>query len=162
MSTLFLLNSNDFKVSENRLVFTKSKNLTFVLFYSTKCRFCGPAREVFNFVASQYSQSNVKFGIINVTKNPSIPELSKGTNTAITFVPFLIAFFDGIPIAVYSNQYTTEGFSKFVEKCHASKADSFGTKKEDIPEIPNYALGVPFCEDGVCYLGFDDAYSAKK
>ncbi len=161
MSALYLLNSQDFKVSEDKLVFTKNKALTFVLFYSTKCRFCGPAREVFNFVASQYVQKNVKFGIINVTKNPSVPQLSKGTNTPISYVPFLTAYFDGDPLSVFSSQYTAQNFSEFVKKCYASVSNSFTKKEEPVNEVPKYTVGIPFCEDGVCYLEFEDAYSKK-
>ena len=162
MNTLYFLKNEDFSNSENALICTKTKELMFVLFYSTKCQYCGPAREAFNRISGQFNRTNAKFGLINITQNPRVPQLSKDTKTQIKYVPFLIAFFNETPIAVFSMTFNEPNLIGFVKKCYESisgQVDAFGTiKKEE--EIPAFTIGVPYCDEGVCYLDFNAAYAA--
>lgn len=162
MNTLFFLNSGDFALNGEDLTCTKTDELLFVLFYSTKCQYCGPAREVFNFVASQFNRNSAKFGIINVTQNPRVTQQSKASNTPIRYVPFLVAFFKGVPLAVFSTAFQQQNLVEFIKKCYSNireKVDAFGSVKKE-EEIPAYTVGIPYCEEGVCYLDFNDAYAS--
>lgn len=160
MNPLLFLNSGDFTLSGEHFVCQKYDGLLIILFYSTHCAYCGPAREALNMVASQFSQGNCKFGIINVTQNSKVVDKAKASKTPIKFVPFVMAFFKRAPLAVFQQACTQQNLVQFVRKCYESiqgQVDSFGVvKKED--EIPAFTTGKPVCEDGVCYLSYDDAY----
>jgi thioredoxin-like negative regulator of GroEL len=144
------------------LVCQKTSGLLLVMFYSTQCPHCGPARTVFNGVARQFTQGNCKFGMINIMQNPKVTQFAKASQTPITYVPLIMAFFNGAPLSKFQAAINQPNLIQFVQQCYGSiqdKVDAFGTVKKE-PEVPAFATGVPFCEDGVCYLGFDDAYEA--
>ena len=163
MSTLFL-NGADFQLDSDNLVCPKARGLLILLFYSTSCPHCGPARQHFNGVASQFMQGNCKFGMMNITQNPRVTQMARASKTPIKYVPYVMAFFNGRPLAICSTACTAQNLIQFVRRCFDSlkgQVDAFGSaKKED--EIPAYAMGRPVCEDGVCYLTYDDAYSSAR
>jgi thioredoxin-like negative regulator of GroEL len=160
MNALLFLNTTDFELNGDELFCRKADGLMMVLFYSNGCPHCGPARNVFNSVASQFMQGKCKFGLINISQNPKVPQLARNSKTPIRFVPFILAFFNGRPLVPFGSQITPQTLVQFVQQCFGSiqdKVDAFGAVKKD-DEIPAYTVGVPVCEDGVCYLSFDDAY----
>jgi len=164
MNTLLFLNSADFRLEEEEgkttgtLLCEKTSELLIVLFYSTNCPHCGPARATFNTVVSQFVQG-CKFGMINITQNPKVTHLAKTSKTPIRYVPFILAFFRGRPLADYKSAITQPNLVQFVQQCYASiktKVDAFGAVKKEAEVTP--FTGVPVCDEGVCYLSFDHAY----
>ncbi len=162
MSTLFL-NSSDFALNGDMLMCKKTPNLLLVLFYSTNCPHCGPARDIVSRVAMQFMQGNCKFGMINITQNPKVTQLSRASKTPITYVPFVLAFFNGEPLAKYSGGgITAPNLIHFVQQCQESvkdRIDAFGAANM-AEEIPAYTTGFPVCDDNVCYLGYESAYGS--
>jgi hypothetical protein len=94
-----------------------------------------------------------------VSQNPKVIQISRGSKTPLTHVPLLMAYFNGEPLVQYTSQFAQPNMIQFVQKCHAvikDKVDVFGAVKEQ--EIPQYTTGIPYCDDDVCYISFDDAY----
>lgn len=89
--------------------------------------------------------------------------MAKQSSTPIRYVPLILAYFKGRPISQFNSQYTPQNLIGFVRKCFETvkdKMDSFGDTKEE-PEIPKYALGIPYCDDDVCYISYESAYGKK-
>lgn len=162
MTTISFLTSEDFQLEGGKLYCGgPTSGVTFVFFYSTNCPHCGPVKSIFNAASSQFPQGSCRFGIINVSQNPRVIDMARSSNTPIRFVPLILAYFKGQPIAQFSSQNTLPNLVGFIRKCFSavqSQMDSFGETKEEEPEIPKYALGVPYCDGDVCYVSYDDAY----
>ena len=174
MNIISFLESKNFALVQDKLYCGKENGLFFVFFYSTACPHCGPVQSLFNNISSRFPQNICKFGTINVSQNPKVVNLSKSSSTPIKFVPLIMAFFNNVPTAIYSEKYTEQNLIRFVKQCASNlkgQIDSFGRNKTAQAaavaamvveeEIPKYAGGIPYCDDGVCYLTYEDAAYVK-
>jgi thioredoxin-like negative regulator of GroEL len=167
MNGLLFLSSEDFYVSDNaseKLLNTHvNQGLLLVLFYSTQCEHCKTAIPIFRQLPQMIH--GCSFGMINVSTNAKVVHLSRTTISPIQYVPLIVLYVNGEPYYKYKGAINLPEIQKFIiqmSKILESK-QQFVAPPEKTPSrrIPEYSTGIPYCDDDVCYLEFDDAYDKK-
>lgn len=168
MNGLLFFTSEDFYVHEKQhneklLNNTVVKNgLLLVLFYSTQCVHCQNAIPVFK----QLNKSihGCSFGMINVSTNAKVVAMSKMTISPIQYVPLVILYYNGEPYYKYKGAITLQEIQKFIvqmSKVLESK-QQFVAPQQKEKKIPEFCTGIPYCDEDVCYLEYNDAYTKLK
>lgn len=165
MNGLLFLSSEDFLVSDNqseKLLCTHvNQGLVLVLFYSTQCEHCKNAIPIFR----QLPQivHGCSFGMINVSTNAKVVHLSRSTISPIQYVPFIILYVNGEPYYKYKGAITLPDIQNFIiqmSKVLESK-QQFVVPEKETKKIPEYSTGIPYCDEDICYLEFNEAYDKK-
>ena len=170
MSGLLFLTSEDFRIGRGEkgpLLYQNTQGFSIILFYSTQCQYCGDFIEIFKNLPG--TVQGCQFGIVNVMKNKQTVELSQQTQTKIKYVPYILFYLNGRPIVRYSGPPNRSEIGKFIlemaNRLKGSQKFSANQQSDNIKPsrdtIPEYSIGVPYCEDGVCFLDFDTAYEKK-
>lgn len=182
MSGLLFMSTSDFftaPTNNGNLLCHKIQGFTLILFYSTDCVYCKELIPIFKKLPG--TVGGCQFGMINVSTNEDVVELAKHTITPIDYVPLILLFYNGKPVMIYKGPKKAEVIQSFVIDV-ASKMQQkqkFYTKPKEQPEretqqrplgatpqpiektsrIPAYTIGVPKCDDNVCYLTEKTAYA---
>ena len=184
MSGIYFFNNNDFTLRQSMkgklLGFAEDyKGIYLVLFYSKECKFCDELMSEFKQLPKMIL--GCKFVMVNINQNPEIIDMSKQTISAISYVPDLILYVNGLPYIRYDGPNDLDNIKNFVldistklEKTSFLSEEvspppapmDFQTQQVSIkPEemIPEYTIGKPLCGSnkdvyGKCYLGFESAY----
>ena len=170
MSALLFLTADDFNVQSGQkgsILCQNIKGYSIVLFYSTQCVHCHSLIPIFKQLPGTIS--NCQFAMINVSQQKTVVQQSRNTITQITYVPYIMFYVNGKPFMKYSGPYDINEIKRFiieVSRNLQSKQKFFeetNEKQSKEKKIPEYTTGQPkeICEDGVCYLDFDDAYAKK-
>tara|TARA_B100001250_G_scaffold18722_1_gene16153 strand:+ start:484 stop:1014 length:531 start_codon:yes stop_codon:yes gene_type:complete len=175
MSGLLFLTSDDFFLkdgSKGKIICNNIPNFSLILFYSTNCPHCQEFIPIFKSLPG--TLTGCQFGMINVNKNKNIIRLSKQTISPITFVPYIILFINGKPFMRYDGPPNQQDITNFVHeisqkvenKQQFSRAAGQQQQQQQQPiimnkKIPEYSIAQPLygCEDGICYLEFNNAYN---
>ncbi len=181
MSGLLFLTTDDFKMMDDGKLFgTNIPGLSLVLFYSTECPYSAELVAVFKRLI--HTVSGCKFGMVNVSTNSNIVQMSANTILPIEYVPLTILCVKGKPWHKYDGPRTDADISRFIgemsqtlerhdfgapaQPAGAADAPPHGTKKE----IPAYCTGNPLCggtgrrkgkREDICYLDFDKCYGGS-
>jgi thiol-disulfide isomerase/thioredoxin len=164
MSGLLFLTNEDFGITKGTkgpILSNNIKGLSLILFYSTQCNYCQNFIPIFKRLPGTIN--GCQFGMINVSQNRQTTELSKQTVAPITYVPYIILYVNGKPYMRYDGPQDINEIKRFVVEVantiqNREKFVSNEKIKENKKGIPSYSIGIPYCEDGVCYLEFDEAY----
>lgn len=171
MSGLLFLNSQDFRIEQGQkgnILCNTIKGYSVVLFYSTQCVHCQTLIPIFKNLPQQLP--GVQFAMINISVNKNVVLMSRDTIAPISFVPYIIFFFDGKPYMKYSGPYDMNEIKRFVTEVISNLKnktkfyDNSAVNNNSVPDnkkIPEYAIGIPKCNGDVCYLTYDEAYTAK-
>lgn len=173
MSGLLFLTSEDFLVSKEEkgdLLCTGISGFSLILFYSTQCIHCQTLIPIFKKLPGTIG--GCQFGMINVSTHKNIIRMSKDTIAPITYVPYIVLYTNGKPFMKYSGPHDISEIKRFVMEV-ANKLQSrqkFSTENVKEPEkgkpgIPAYCIARPLfgdCDENVCYLKLDEAYTASK
>jgi hypothetical protein len=89
--------------------------------------------------------------------------LSKDTIAPITYVPLIILYINGRPFLKYSGPPLESELKRFVvevaQKIQSKQKFSADNVKEDVRgHIPAFTIGIPKCDEDICYLEFQEAY----
>lgn len=168
MSGLLFLSSDDFVLSKGtkgNILCTSIPGFSLILFYSTQCPHCQNLLPIFKKLPG--SINGCQFGIINVSTNKTCIRLSKDTISPITYVPYIILYINGRPFLRYSGPPVESEIRRFVfevaQKVQSKQKFSNEQVKEDVRgHIPAFTIGIPKCDEDVCYLEFDDAYDKHR
>jgi thiol-disulfide isomerase/thioredoxin len=168
MSGLLFLSSDDFVLSKGtkgNILCTSIPGFSLILFYSTQCPHCQNLLPIFKRLPG--SINGCQFGIINVSTNKTCIRLSKDTISPITYVPYIILYINGRPFLRYSGPPVESEIRRFVfevaQKVQSKQKFSNEQVKEDVRgHIPAFTIGIPKCDEDVCYLEFDDAYDKHR
>lgn len=165
-SGLLFLNSQDFQLNQGKngtLLTTKIPGLSLLLFCSPRCPHSNNLLPIFKKLPTLINGCN--FGIINVSKNRQLVQMSQQSITPITYVPYILLFVNGKPYMVYNGPHTEQNITEFVVEVanklpKQSKEKFISHEEEETPnKIPEYSLGVPlFGKDNITYLTEADAY----
>lgn len=160
MSRSLFLESKDFQRVGNTLTISY-KGFCLNLFYSKQCRYCENYLRIFNDLKQRVR--GAAFAITNVDNNPQVVQASIQSTTEIEFTPFIVFYFQGIPLAIYDTMIRENAdmgrMMDFLNR-EAMQAQSklTNTKKGGPvkPKRPAYCLGNPktACDNGVCYLSW--------
>ena len=170
MSGLLFLESDDFTLqrgTKGNILCTAIPGFSLILFYSTQCPHCKDLIPIFRKLPG--SIGGCQFGMLNVTTNKNCIRLSKDTVAPISYVPLIILYVSGRPFMKFNGQiHSTIELQKFVievaqkveKKQKFSKEQNNNTQEIVRGKVPEFSLGIPLygCEDGVCYLEFQEAY----
>lgn len=172
MSGLLFLNTNDFAIqkgSKGNIMCNGIPGFSLILFYSTHCVHCQNLIPIFKRLPGTIG--GCQFGMINVSANKQCISMSKNTIAPITYVPYIILYFNGKPYMVYKGPYDANELKKFIIEVagnlqkkqkftEAPKQPQKGGKKS----IPDYTVGIPIYGFGnaVTYLDFEIAYPEEK
>lgn len=174
MSGLLFLTDEYFKVMptpKGDVLGTTIRGISLVLFFSTQCQYCHQFIPVFKKLPG--TVGGCQFGMINISTNRSVVEKSKNTSSPLTYVPYIVLYFNGIPIMSYDGPADENNIKKFV----LDIVDSLQAKQQftnnnnqvqnqpqlvnnQAPsDIPAYTIGKPKDSDK-CYLTWDSAYAS--
>lgn len=167
MNALIFFCSEDFNLkagNKGELLCNSIPGISVCLFYSTQCSYCQELIPEYKKLPG--SISGCHFGMINISKQKTILHMAKNTLTPIQYVPLIILYANGTPLARYDGINSIEEIKKFVLNIATKLQNDFNEENsEDNNQkflensIPEYAIGRPL--EGkmkVCYLDFDDAY----
>lgn len=174
MNGLLFLSSEDFYVHEQQneklLNCQVNQGLVLVLFYSTQCEHCQKAIPVFRQLPQMIH--GCSFGMINVSTNAKVVHLSRTTISPIQYVPLVVLYVNGEPYYKYKGSITLPDIQKFIHQMSQmleSKQRFINQQQHSQPNpqasqkegrrIPEYTIGIPHCDEDVCYLEFDEAYT---
>jgi thiol-disulfide isomerase/thioredoxin len=163
MNSILFLNSEDFFVEGPTLRCRIDNGPLYILFYSTDCPHCKTALPAFRALPNSFPSH--KFGLINISNNPSVVHKSKQSDTPIKYVPSVILYHNGSPHFRFTSKITLDNLRSFVlntAKIVPSKQKFVSQENEEEKEIPAYTVGKPYCDGDVCYINYDQAYPSKK
>jgi len=171
MNGLLFLSSDDFSIAETSngklLMSNMNQGLFLILFYSTQCEHCKKAIPVFKELPKFIHGCN--FGLINVSTNAKVVHMSRTTISPIQYVPYIVLYVNGEPYYKYKGGITPSEIQKFIIEMSnlLQTRQQFVKQNEQTPpknekKIPEYCTGLPYCDEDVCYLEFDSAYTDNK
>lgn len=163
---ILFLTSEDFTVqqgSKGDIMCHGIDGFSLILFYSTHCTYCQTFIPLFKRLPGTIN--GCQFGMINVSANRAVVEMSQNTIAPIKYVPYIVLYINGRPFMVYKGPSDEREIRNFVVEVanNVQKKQQFSKEKvkEETPEegIPAYCIGKPVCgNDKVCYLTFNGAY----
>lgn len=169
MSGLLFLTANDFDIKDdnkgNKILEHSVLGFTLVLFYSTNCVHCNKLTPIFKQLPG--TLSGCLFGMINVNKNTLVIKKSEHTITPLTYVPYIILYYNGRPYMRYDGPSTMTDIQTFVRNVTDSikrQIESEGGQASDTDKhycIPEYCIARPTrggLNEDVCYYNFTEAY----
>jgi thioredoxin-like negative regulator of GroEL len=167
MNGLLFLSSEDFYLSDTQneklLNTTLEQGMMLILFYSTQCEHCQNAIPIWRQLPQMIH--GCSFAMINVSTNAKVVHLSKNSISPIQYVPLVILYVNGEPYYKYKGAITLPEIQKFMlqmSKILESKQQFVSPTVKETKKIPEYTLGIPYCDEDVCYLEFDEAYDKNK
>lgn len=167
MNGLLFLSSEDFYVNEQQneklLNCQVNNGLLLVLFYSTQCEHCQKAIPIFRQLPQMIH--GCSFGMINVSTNAKVVHLSRTTISPIQYVPLVVLYVNGEPYYKYKGTISLPEIQKFIIQMSQMLESKQQFVQQQQPQkesrrIPEYTIGIPHCDEDVCYLEFDEAYTA--
>ena len=165
--SILFLTSEDFNVQNGNnggLLCHNIQGFSLILFYSTYCQHCQTIIPVFKKLPGTIN--GCQFGMINVSANKSVVDISQKTITQIKYVPYIVFYFNGKPYMIYKGPCTEADIRNFVIEVanNIQQKQQFSKEKvHDTAEgIPAYCIGKPLSgNDSVCYLTFNGAYTGQ-
>lgn len=178
MSGLLFLTDDYFKITstpKGDVLGNTIRGISLVLFFSTQCQYCHQFIPIFKKLPG--TVGGCQFGMINISTNRSVVEKSKNTISPLTYVPYIVLYFNGIPIMSYDGPADENSIRKFVldivESLQAKQqftnnnqgqgVQNQGMQGQNVQsnqsDIPAYTIGKPKDSDK-CYLTWDSAYSS--
>ena len=168
MSGLLFLTADDFNVVEsngNKILEHNVRGFTLVLFYSTNCVHCNKLLPILKQLPGTIA--GCLFGMINVNRNTLVIKKSNGTITPLTYVPYIILYYNGRPYMRYDGPSSMKDIQNFVRNVTDSIKRQIENDKESLQDedkhycIPEYCIARPtkggLTED-ICYVNFTEAY----
>lgn len=171
MSGLLFLSSEDFSVEKGQkgpVLVNGIPGFSLILFYSTHCTHCQSLIPIFKSLPGTIG--GCQFGMINISSNRPVVDMSQETISPIKFVPLIILYIQGKPFMMYKGPYDQGEITRFVVEIAKNVQQKQQFSKEKVKEdpegggIPAYTIGKPVSGDKnnqVCWLDFKTAYDKK-
>ena len=156
--SLLYLDKDDFKVvkSEGKVnLHTTVKNISMVLFYTNSCPYCKHILKIFKSMPRKITE--LQFGIVNLSRNKNVVEMSRTTSTPMNYVPYIVVYVRGKPIMIYNGNLNESGIKEFI----STHIDLLNEKlvENQVKRHP-CTLGIPIYgdDDSRCFLPINEAY----
>ena len=174
MSGLLFLTADDFSLKEdengNNIMINNIQNFSLILFYSTHCTHCQNIIPIMKQLPG--TVTGCQFGMINVSKNKTTVRMSKNTITPLTYVPYIILYYNRRPYMRYDGDINDiHEIQTFVKEVAESILQQINTHKQQSNysdndndyhvTIPEYCIAKPTkggVNENICYVNFSDAY----
>ena len=164
MGLYYLNYTNYFVSAENGKLCNDIKGFSFVLFTSANCEYCDIVIPIFDKLSTVVQ--GCIFGKFNIKNHrEAILHMAAKSKTPIDYVPYLVLYFNGTPIAIFSYNNEISSQNNFINMknfiiTHTKTPTSINTNKPS-SNIPGFTIGKPICSSGVCYTNFNSAYKTK-
>lgn len=164
MTSLLFLDNDDFYIQQGMLSHS-IKGISLLMFYANECSYSHKIAPIFKQLPRVIN--GCQFGLVNLSMNPGIIDMSQSTILPIEYVPLIVLYNNGTPYIKYDGEGTLEGLTQFVidvsnhiyedtfhdnysgeEPSSSATSSTSATKQRKIPE---YSYGIPLCAGGVCY-----------
>lgn len=175
MSVRFLSTNNFFiqNTSSGNHLCHNIGGISCIMFTSPKCHYCNQFKPQF------MSMSNIvrscTFAIADVGTNAGIIALARESSTKIEYVPLIIIYNDGMPVAIYSGDLDSQMLASFIHNMQSKSGgqmpqqNSFSSNDADVDKayggFAEYNCDSGVCmvnrggvKSNVCYLTFEEAY----
>ena len=170
MSGLLFLTANDFDVisdnKNNNILINNINGFSLILFYSTQCTYCKTILPIMKQLPGTIN--GCQFGMINVGRNKDVIRMSQNTITPLTYVPYVILYYNRKPYMRYDGPHDISEIQNFVyEVANSIKRQletqniSIEEEKEKTYSIPDYCIARPTrggMKEKICYINFSEAY----
>lgn len=173
MSGLLFLTADDFSLitddNNNSIMINNIPNFSLILFYSTHCQHCQNIIPIMKQLPGTIS--GCQFGMINVSKNKKTVRMSKNTITPLTYVPYIILYYNKRPYMRYDGDindineiqnFVKDVAESILQQVNIQKGDDNNQTSDDYHiNIPEYCIAKPITGGGhenICYINFSDAY----
>ncbi len=160
MSSLLFLTTDDFSIKgyeDRNILYHEIRGFSLVLFYSTQCVYCQKIIPIFKRLPDIVN--GCQFGMINVSMNKTLINMSANSTTQIRYVPLLILYINGYPYMRYEGKHEEGAIRQFILSVSNDVQESGFSRVTKEKSIPAYCIGNPLCGEGdVCYLEYNDAY----
>ena len=172
MSGLLFLTADDFSLitdeSNNSIMINNIPNFSLILFYSTHCQHCQNIIPIMKQLPGTIA--GCQFGMINVSKNKKTVRMSKNTITPLTYVPYIILYYNKRPYMRYDGDindiHEIQNFVKDVaesilQQVNSDTNEGYQTNDDYHVSIPEYCIAKPTKggdQENICYVNFSDAY----
>lgn len=144
---MLYLTPEDFFLNQNQDLCNKIGGYSFVMFNSPDCVYCKDIHP--SFVKVSKMILGCTFAVMEVGQR--IIGLSQQSKTPIEYVPYILLYGHGQPIA----QYQPDEINSNIEKMTEFLVEQ---TKQTVINDNLIISGVPKTKNRVCYLGFDKAY----
>lgn len=171
MSGLLFLTAEDFQVKDGikgPILCHGIRGFSLILFYSTQCVHCKTMIPIFKRLPGTIG--GCQFGMANVSIDKKrLVKMAENTIAPIAYVPYILLYIDGKPYMRYNGPPEETELKRFVVEVakNVSSKQTFSpevVKQATEKSLPAYCLGNPLygCEDGVCYLPMNEAYTPTR
>jgi thiol-disulfide isomerase/thioredoxin len=169
MSGLLFLTTEDFVLSKGakgNIICNTIPGFSLILFYSTQCPHCKNLIPIFKKLPG--SISGCQFGMVNISSNKNLIQMSKNTILPINYVPLIILFINSKPYMIYKGPHDGNEIKRFIievyqkvnnkQKFSNELQYSSSKKEQQLYKSTPFSEGVPLYGDNedVSYLSFDD------
>jgi hypothetical protein len=171
------ISEDDFYITQGtkgKILVTQIPGISFILFHADagKCQHCEIVIPQFKQLARSELMTGCKFYLCNLSRNQNLIRMSAQTIAPFEYVPYMLLYFDGRPIARYDSddgEFDINDCAEFLQemiKRLQSKKNFIQSKNFKFDdEIKRYG-GIPFnivCDEdkGVCYVKADDLYGKQ-
>lgn len=163
------LTPNDFTIQNGELMRPNDQGYSFVFFFTYDCKDCDHVKPAFNYLSNHFKGINFCY-MDMAQKNYMLMYMSRHSKTPIEYVPFLLLFANGRPIAQFfqdeenpqNNIPKMENFILANTRRHQqqTQGSKSGSSKPEGEGIPPYSIGIPgnLALKKVCKL-YDNAYN---
>jgi hypothetical protein len=169
---MLFLSADDFFVVQSQSQSFLSHSIygiSLILFYSNGCNHSNRFLPIFKSISN--TTYGCQFGMINVSTNRHVIQMSQSTVTPLKFVPLLILYLNGHPYMIYDGPkevYYIQTFISEISNSMSSKQQNQQNPNRHIQQgtirntkhVPEYLIGIGHTlVDDVTYLEFDgDSY----
>lgn len=172
MTVLRFMNARDFDVGrDGSLVHNINQGYSLILFYSTQCKHCKVAQEIFKYLND--TVVGCEFGMVNLDTNKSLIATCNKSNLPLEYVPLLVFFANGKAYMMYSGPIKENNIRQFIEQVAAAYADEYNQRgdanqKTMISDFEGCSMDDEVCKQDYvkrqqgCYVTLKEAYSNRK
>ena len=174
MSNILNITSDDVALVQGKsglLLSSGIEGISFVLFHADPgmCGNCDVVVPQIKQLSRHPTMNSCKFALCNLSRNSSIIKMARKTVTPFEYVPYMMLYYDGIPIARYDpddGNFDINDCAEFLKDMIVrlqSKKNFIQTKNFKFDDDIKKFGGIPFnliCDEdkGVCYFKADDLY----
>ena len=169
--SIVYLKPEDFYVSPGNDLATRIPKFSLVFFSSASCIYCKEIMPVFLSVTSAIK--GCTFAIMDVNQGGMrVVKMAEGTKTPIRYVPHVIMYANGIPIAIFDPDddpaANYEMLKQFIidnaAMVRSGRTPSAVTTKNVSNKVCDTSIGMAICgsklcgSKRICYLNYESAY----